>query len=85
MPPSTSRVQVFDPETARLLATGREHRAVDADGFAFECERGNGTLLTYYFGKGKRRVVVRTGPNEGVTASLGTRWVNGHREWTLDW
>ena len=85
MPPDIHRVQVFDPDSARFLASGRECCESAGVSHAFTCDRGNGALLAHYFGKGKRRVVVRSGPNEGVTAQLGTRWRAGHREWTLDW
>ena len=85
LPSTGEQLQVFDPESSRLLAIVRECRD-DADGHHhFSCSRGNGALLTYYFGKGKREVVVRSGPNEGVRAHIATCWKQGAREWTLDW
>lgn len=86
MPPREVQppLQIYDPATARLIAIGL---AQGSPGMArcFQCREGNGDLLTYYFGKGKREVLVRHGANEGVTAHLATRWVDGRREWTLDW
>lgn len=78
-------VRIYDPASARLLAVGRERAANDAAGHPFACATGNGVLLTYYFGKGGREVLVRHGADEGVSAHLGTRWVGGRREWILDW
>lgn len=78
------RVLVYDAETAQLLAAGEE-AALPGHTHAFSCIRGNGALLLFYFVKGRRDVLVRLGPNEGVTAQLGTRWRGGRREWTLDW
>lgn len=84
LPEACDLVRVFEPGTSRLLAVGR--RTADEDNSQhFACDTGTGTLLAYYFGKGKREVLVQSGPNEGVTAHLGTRWARGHREWTLDW
>ena len=85
LPDTARQVQVFDPESRCLLATGMEC-GEDNDGHHhFSCARGNGALLTYYFGKGKRDVVVRSGPNEGIRAHLATRWKPEGREWVLDW
>ncbi len=77
-------VRIYDPASARLMAVGVE-RAAPSGGRAFSCSKGNGVLLTYYFGKGRREVLVRHGADEGVSAQLGTRWVAGRREWTLEW
>ena len=82
MPPE---IEVYDPESACLLATGRTSDCAGSDEHPFRCLEGNSRLLSYYFARGKRRVMVRLGPNEGITAHLGTRWAGGHREWTLDW
>ena len=77
-------IQIYDPGNAKLIAIGL---APDAPELArgFECCEGGGALLTYYFCQGKREVLVRHGANEGITARLGTRWVDGRREWMLDW
>lgn len=82
MPPE---IEVYDPESACLLATGRAAECAETEVHPFRCVKGNSVLLSYYFAKGKRQVMVRLGPNEGITAHLGTRWVGGHRQWTLDW
>lgn len=86
LPDSSGRqFEVFDPESARLLAVGFEC-CEDVEGHPrFSCSHGNGTLLAYYFGRGKRDVLVRSGPNEGVHAHLTTSWKHGAREWILDW
>ncbi|MEO8540271.1 MAG: hypothetical protein ABI577_11065 [bacterium] len=78
-------LMLYDPDSASLLATGMELSEADTTGHCFACIRGNGILLTYYFGKGRRHVMVRHGADEGVTAQLGTRWVAGRREWVLEW
>ena len=79
-------IRLFEPESLRLLAVGQEIDEAEAEVLhPFGCLEGNGVLLTYYFGKGKRDVCVQIGENEGVMAHLGTRWRKGHREWTLDW
>ena len=75
-------LQIYDPGTATLIAVARGTPGIAG---GFECCEGNGALLAYYFGKGKREVLVRNGANEGVTARLATRWVADHREWILDW
>jgi hypothetical protein len=77
-------VEVFDAESSLLLATGQEEGEADGHRLTFSCSKGNGTLLAYYFGKGKREVRVRAGRNEGLTGQLSTRWRSGHREWILD-
>ena len=84
LPEACDLVRVYEPENHRLLATGH---GVSGGAYPlhFECDNGAGALLIYYFGKGKRAVVVQNGPNEGVTARLATRWAKDHREWTLDW
>ena len=79
-----SAVEVYDAESSRLLATGQEAGVADGHRLTFECLRGNGTLLAYYFGKGKRQVMVRMGRNEGVSGQLSTHWRGRHREWSLD-
>ena len=84
LPDTAELVRVFEPESSRLLAVGHE-TCHEPDSLSFECDSGGGALLAYYFGKGKRSVVMQCGPNEGVTAHLATRWARGHREWTLDW
>lgn len=76
-------VFVYDPDSFRLLAAGTEEPCADG-ARAFSCTNGNGALLAYYFGRGKRLVMVRHGANEGITCHLGTRWCNGRREWLLD-
>lgn len=78
-------VQVFEPETSRLLAGGVE--CCDRTGLqhAFTCEYGSGALLHYYFSRGGRSVIVQSGEGSGVAAHLDTHWRNGRREWTLDW
>ncbi|MGE0599693.1 MAG: hypothetical protein AB7J35_11520 [Dehalococcoidia bacterium] len=78
-------IRVFEPDSLRLLATGQHMGPCEAAVHPFGCLEGNGVLLAYYFGKGKRDVCVQIGENEGVMAHLGTRWRAGHREWTLDW
>jgi hypothetical protein len=83
-PKACDLVRVYEPDSHRLLATGHELGGTD-HAHAFACDSGNGALLAYYFGKGKRHVLVQNGPNEGVPAHLATRWRSGHREWTLDW
>lgn len=85
MLPDASAFEVLDPVSYRLLALGHECGEPTDGEHSFSCSHGNGALLTYYFGKGKREVLVRNGPDEGVHALLGTRWARGHREWTLDW
>ncbi len=78
-------IEIYDVDASRLLARAQEAGCDgDDDCRTISCIEGNGTLLTYYFGRGKRDVVVRSGPNEGTTAQLGTRWRAGHREWTLN-
>lgn len=84
LPDTCQPVRVFEPESSRLLAVGHETGGED-DGIRFECDEGAGALLAYYFGKGKRQVLVQNGEAEGVTAHLGTRWWRGHRQWILDW
>ena len=84
LPEAHSAVRLYDPRSADLLAVGHkvgEQPFLDR----FACDWGNGTLLAYYFGKGKRDVLVRAATNEGATAHLRTRWRGGQREWTLDW
>ncbi len=78
-------LRVYEPESLQLLATGERLEDSSAEARPFGCVEGNGVLLTYYFAKGKRDVRVQFGENEGVLAHLGTRWRDGHREWTLDW
>lgn len=77
-------LRIYHPTTAKLIAVGRELSS-PGGGHAIACSKGNGELLTYYFGKGGREVLVRHGADEGITAHLGTRWSSGHREWILDW
>ena len=77
-------VDVYDAESSRLLATCSQ-TAGEGHHLTFCCEHGNGALLTYYFGKGKREVLVRAGRNEGLAGHLGTHWRAGHREWTVDY
>lgn len=84
-PRDGGNLKVYDPESSRLLATGVSQLEPGMREHPFCCLDGNGTLLVYYFGRGKREVTVQTGPNEGVTARLGTRWVGGRREWILNW
>lgn len=85
LPSTGQQLEVFDPDSSRLLAVG-VRCGEDVDGHPrFSCSRGNGALLSYYFGKGKREVLVRNGPNEGIHAHLATCWKQGSREWTLDW
>jgi hypothetical protein len=80
------KLELLEPVSARLIAVGHECGEGEAPGCrAFACQQGNGALLAYYFGKGRREVLVRSGPNEGMTAHLSTRWSGGHREWILDW
>jgi hypothetical protein len=79
-----SQIQVLDPETSRLLATGRI-RGEDGHGRPrFACTAGKGLLLMRFFGSGKRDVVIRSGANEGIHARLSTRWTGREREWTLE-
>jgi len=85
LPDTRDLVRVYEPESSRLLAEGRGARKGQQESIEFCCATGAGALLAYYFGKGRRQVVVQAGPNEGVSAHLKTRWANGHREWTLDW
>lgn len=75
---------LYDPESAACLGIGETFANSEAESHPFQCLRGNGSLLTYYFGKGKREVVVRSAANEEFTAQLATRWAAGHREWILD-
>jgi len=82
MQPELTGIELYEPEGHRLLAIGHQS---DGEPSAFTCRAGNGTLLSYYFGKGLRDVVVHGGSDEDVTAHLGTRWDRGHRRWTLDW
>lgn len=85
LPPDLPRTfEIYDEGSANLLATARQEDARGGRCRIVSCIRGNGALLTYYYGKGKRDVVIRTGANEGITAHLGTRWRGGRREWTLD-
>ena len=84
LPDTGDLLRVFEPGSSRLLAIGHE-TAGEAGSAQFACDEGTGALLAYYFGKGRREVLVQNGPNEGVTAHLGTRWASGHREWILDW
>lgn len=84
LPDTPRTLEIYDAESSRLLATAREAGKEGGRARVVSCTKGNGTLLTYYYGRGKRDVVVRSGPNEGMTAHLGTRWRGGHREWTLD-
>lgn len=84
LPDHPRTFEIYDAESSRLLATAREAAEEEGRVRVVSCTAGNGSLLTYYYGRGKRDVVVRTGPNEGMTAHLGTRWRAGHREWTLD-
>ena len=79
-----TNIRIFEPDNARLLAIGHGTAEDDAS-LNFACDTGSGALLAYYFGKGRRRVVVQSGRNEGVAAHLATRWNKGHREWTVDW
>jgi len=85
LPDSQNLMRVYEPEGSRLLAEGHGTRKGQQESIEFSCDTGSGALLAYYFGKGRRQVVVQAGPNEGVSAHLKTRWANGHREWTLDW
>jgi|GEM_PF-4403793 len=83
-PPDTPRVfQLYDADSTRLLATARE-AGQEGPARVVSCIAGNGALLSYFYGRGKRDVIVRSGPNEGMSAHLGTRWRGGRREWTLD-
>jgi len=81
-----SRLSIFDSTKRELLATatdtlrpgsGPDCRLIDLDG----ADR----LLAYYFGKAQREVLVAGGAGEGITATLETRWAQGHREWKLRW
>ena len=83
LPDKPRTFEIYDAESSRLLATAREAEE-DGGGHVVACTAGNGALLRYYYGRGKRDVIVRSGPNEGMTAHLGTRWRAGHREWTLN-
>ncbi len=85
LPSTDKQLKVFDPETSRLLAVGQECGEAGGGHHSFSCLHGNGTLLTYYFGKGKHDVVIRSGPNEGIRAHITTCWKQGKREWTFDW
>ena len=85
LPETEDIVRVYEPETSRLLAMGHGARGGDHEPIRFHCETGAGMLLAYYFGKGRRQVVIQSGPNEGLPAHMKTRWSNGQREWTFDW
>ena len=78
-------IRLCHPVSAGLIAVGLERSAPGPGGHAFACSKGNGALLTYYFGKGGREVLVRHGADEGISARLCTRWVAGQREWFLEW
>jgi hypothetical protein len=81
-------VRLFDLESTELLACGHGldgGSLMKDDQQRFCCTEGNGRLLVYFFGKGKRDVRVQLGQGEGVVAHLGTRWNGSHREWTLEW
>ena len=85
LPDPAATFEVYDAESFCLLAKCQP--ACEDKGrhrLTFSSADGNGALLTYYFGKGKREVVVRSGTNEGMTGQLGTHWRSGHREWTVD-
>ena len=82
---ASRQLQVFDPESSCLLATGIECGEDSEGRHQFSFSDGNGALLKYYFGQGKRDVMVRSGPNEGIVAHLVTRWKPGGREWMLEW
>src|SRR5512139_2487692 len=86
MPPDTSdRLELFDPTSSTLLAMGFPLRQLSPSGGDFRCLDGGAKLLDFYFLKGKRDVRVRSGANEGLVATLGTRWIDGRRQWTLRW
>jgi hypothetical protein len=84
LPDQPRLFEIYDVDSSSLLATAREAGEAGARGCVLSCIAGNGALLSYYYGRGKRDVVVRSGPNEGMTAHLATRWHAGKREWTLD-
>lgn len=43
---------------------------------------GKGQLLEYYFGEGRKAVVLDLGPSE-MRANLQTRWLGAERQWMV--
>jgi len=86
MPHEVSRLSIFDSSKRELLATATDTLR---PGSASDCRLieldGADRLLAYYFGKAQREVLVAGGAGEGITATLETRWAQGHREWKIRW
>jgi hypothetical protein len=62
-----------------ILSCGMEGRKLVLE----EVIAGKGSLLGYYFGRGRRKVVVET-PVFRLRGQLRTQWTNGSRTWTVE-
>lgn len=78
---STAKVSISD-ESGRRLAEATPWLSDDGLVMALGHVSGGGDLLTYYFGKGRRRVAVHFGDLSGH-GRLQTRWQGSRRTWLI--